>query len=138
MATGPLAPPTVDEPCRDTTSVKLRPVLCQARIALKPCDLRCIGELVIIGIMSSLPLHFLLLTVAGWMTRDSQRVMQYVLAENAVLREQVARHSGPVANHLSDTGERFIHQVCEPVASGAARAASCNSIGLPSGSSSWI
>jgi hypothetical protein len=35
--------------------------------------------------MSSLPLHFLLLTVAGWMTRDSQRVTEYLLAENAVL-----------------------------------------------------
>ena len=40
-------------------------VLCQARIALKPCDFRCTGVLVIIGIISSLPLHFLLLTVAG-------------------------------------------------------------------------
>jgi hypothetical protein len=39
--------------------------------------------------MSSLPLHLLLLTVAGWMTRDSQRVTHYLLAENAVLGEQL-------------------------------------------------
>jgi hypothetical protein len=39
--------------------------------------------------MSSLPLQFLLLTIAGWMTRDHQRVAAYLLAENAVLREQL-------------------------------------------------
>lgn len=37
--------------------------------------------------MPSLPLQFLLLTVAGWMTRDSQRVTEYLLAENAVLQK---------------------------------------------------
>ena len=39
--------------------------------------------------MSTLPLQFLLLTVAGWMTRDHQKVTEYLLAENAVLREQL-------------------------------------------------
>ena len=39
--------------------------------------------------MPSLPLQFLLLTIAGWMTRDHQRVTGYLLAENAVLREQL-------------------------------------------------
>jgi putative transposase len=39
--------------------------------------------------MSSLPLQFLLLTIAGWMTRDQQRVTDYLLAENAVLRQQL-------------------------------------------------
>jgi transposase InsO family protein len=39
--------------------------------------------------MSNLPVHFLLLTLAGWMTRDHQRVTDYLLAENAVLREQL-------------------------------------------------
>jgi transposase InsO family protein len=39
--------------------------------------------------MPSLPLQFLLLTIAGWMTRDHQRVTEYLLAENAVLREQL-------------------------------------------------
>jgi hypothetical protein len=52
---------------------------------LKPRDFRCPGEPATISLMSSLPLHFLLLTVAGWMTRDSQRVTEYLLAENAVL-----------------------------------------------------
>jgi hypothetical protein len=39
--------------------------------------------------MSSLPLQFLMLTLAGWMTRDQQRVTDYLLAENAVLRQQL-------------------------------------------------
>ena len=39
--------------------------------------------------MPSLPLQFLLLTIAGWMTRASQSVTQYLLTENAVLREQL-------------------------------------------------
>jgi hypothetical protein len=39
--------------------------------------------------MTSLPLQFLLLTMAGWMTRDQQRVTEYLRAENAVLREQL-------------------------------------------------
>jgi hypothetical protein len=39
--------------------------------------------------MSTLPLQFLLLTIAGWMTRDSQRVTEDLLAENTVLREQL-------------------------------------------------
>ena len=39
--------------------------------------------------MSSLPLQFLLLTVAGWMTRDQRRVTEYLLAENKVLRQQL-------------------------------------------------
>jgi hypothetical protein len=36
--------------------------------------------------MSSLPLQFLMLTLAGWMTRDQQRITEYLFAENAVLR----------------------------------------------------
>jgi hypothetical protein len=33
--------------------------------------------------------QLLLLTSAGWMTRDHQRVTEYLLAENSVLREQL-------------------------------------------------
>jgi hypothetical protein len=39
--------------------------------------------------MSSSPLQFLMLTLAGWMTRDQQLVTEYLLAENAVLRQQL-------------------------------------------------
>jgi transposase InsO family protein len=39
--------------------------------------------------MSLLPLQFLLLTIGGWMTRDQQKVVAYLLAENEVLREQL-------------------------------------------------
>jgi hypothetical protein len=41
--------------------------------------------------MSSLPLQFLLLAIAGWMTRDHQSVTEYLLAENAVPANQLAR-----------------------------------------------
>jgi hypothetical protein len=40
--------------------------------------------------MSSLPFQFLLLTVASWMTRDQRLVTEYLLAENAVLRQQLS------------------------------------------------
>jgi len=39
--------------------------------------------------MSSLPLQFLLVTVAGWMTRNQNCVNEYLVAGNAVLREQL-------------------------------------------------
>jgi putative transposase len=39
--------------------------------------------------MSCAPLHFLLLTVAGWMTRNQRLVTEYLLAENAMLRQQL-------------------------------------------------
>jgi hypothetical protein len=42
--------------------------------------------------MPSLPLQFLLLTVAGWITRDQRLVTEYLLAENAVLRQQLGGH----------------------------------------------
>jgi transposase InsO family protein len=37
--------------------------------------------------MSPLPLQFLLLTIAGWMTRDQRVVVEYLLAELSVYRE---------------------------------------------------
>jgi transposase InsO family protein len=39
--------------------------------------------------MSTMPLRFLLLAVAGWMTRDQRLVTEYLLAENVVLREKL-------------------------------------------------
>ena len=47
------------------------------------------NDAVTIVVMSTLPVQFLLLTLAGWMTRDHQRVTAYLLAENAVLREHL-------------------------------------------------
>jgi transposase InsO family protein len=40
-------------------------------------------------LMSRLPLQFLALALAGWMTRDQRLVTEYLLAENTVLREQL-------------------------------------------------
>jgi hypothetical protein len=64
-------------------------VLCQPTIAMKLHDFPRVEEAATIGVMSSLPLQFLLLTVAGWMTRDHQRITEYLLAENAGLRQQL-------------------------------------------------
>jgi hypothetical protein len=42
--------------------------------------------------MSSAPLKLVLLTVAGWMPRNQNAVTEYLIAENAVLREQLRGH----------------------------------------------
>ena len=39
--------------------------------------------------MSPPPLHFLLLTLAGWMNRHQQNAIEYLLEENRVLREHL-------------------------------------------------
>ena len=39
--------------------------------------------------MSTLPLQFLILTVAGWVNRGQQDVIEYLQEENRILREQV-------------------------------------------------
>ena len=39
--------------------------------------------------MSPTPLHFLLLTLAGWMNRHQQNAIEYLLEENRVLREHL-------------------------------------------------
>jgi putative transposase len=39
--------------------------------------------------MLTLPLQFLALALAGWMTRDQRLVTEYLLAENTALREQL-------------------------------------------------
>ena len=61
--------------------------------------------------MSSLPLQFLLLTIAGWMTRDQQRVTEYLLAENAVLREQLRgrriRYTDAQRRRLAEAAKRL-------------------------------
>jgi hypothetical protein len=39
--------------------------------------------------MNTLPLQFLILSVAGWVNRSQQDVIDYLREENRVLREQV-------------------------------------------------
>ena len=39
--------------------------------------------------MERLPLQFLMLTVAGWVNRHQQEVIDYLQEENRVLREQL-------------------------------------------------
>jgi hypothetical protein len=66
--------------------VRCDAVLCHLRNAVNRHGFQRGRVAATMGPMSSLPLQFLLLTVAGWMTRDQQRVTEYLLAENAVLR----------------------------------------------------
>jgi putative transposase len=46
--------------------------------------------------MNSLPLQFLILTMAGWVNRNQQDVIEYLREENRILRE-----------HLGDRRPRF-------------------------------
>ena len=39
--------------------------------------------------MSTLPLQFLILTMAGWVNRNQQDVIDYLREENRILREHV-------------------------------------------------
>ena len=41
--------------------------------------------------MSSLHVQFLMLMFAGWVNRSQQQVIEYLQAENRVLREQIGR-----------------------------------------------
>jgi hypothetical protein len=43
--------------------------------------------------MNTLPLQFLILTVAGWVNRRQQNVIEYLLEENRILREHVGDRS---------------------------------------------
>jgi hypothetical protein len=43
----------------------------------------------IFGPMNTLHLEFLMLTFAGWVNRSQQDVIEYLLEENRVLREQL-------------------------------------------------
>jgi hypothetical protein len=52
-------------------------------------------------------LQFLLLTVAGWMTRDQRRLTDYLLAENRVLREQLRGHHIRVTPRQLEDSERI-------------------------------
>ncbi len=40
--------------------------------------------------MNTLPLQFLILAFAGWANRSQQDVIEYLQAENRVLREQLS------------------------------------------------
>jgi hypothetical protein len=75
--------------------------------------------------MSTLPLQFLLLTVAGWKTRDHQKVTEYLLAENALLRQQLGgrrivytdaqrRRLATAANNLARKALRHLDTLVTP------------------------
>jgi hypothetical protein len=64
-------------------------VLCHPWIALKAYDFCLAHQAPGSALCRPCLCSFVLLTIAGWMTRDHQRVTEYLLAENAVLREQL-------------------------------------------------
>jgi hypothetical protein len=54
--------------------------------------------------MDTLPLQFLILTVAGWISRRQQDVIEYLLEENRILRE----HVGDRRLQFTDTQRRSL------------------------------
>jgi hypothetical protein len=67
-----------------------------------------------------LPLRLLLLTLAGWANRHQQHVMDYLLEENRVLREQLrgrrVRLTDGQRRRLGVKGQRLGRQVLRQVA----------------------
>jgi putative transposase len=61
--------------------------------------------------MSTLPLQFLILTVAGWVNRNQQDVIDYLREENRVLREHLGdrriRFTDTQRQHLALKGKRL-------------------------------
>jgi hypothetical protein len=49
--------------------------------------------------MNPLPLQFLVMTLAGWVNRSQQDVIEYLQEENRVLREHLGgRRSSPISS----------------------------------------
>jgi hypothetical protein len=67
-----------------------------------------------------LPLRLLLLTLAGWGNRHQQHVIDYLIEENRVLREQLrgrrVRLTDGQRRRLAVKGQRFGRQVLRQVA----------------------
>ena len=68
-----------------------------------------------------LPLWVLLLTVSGWDHRQQQEVIEYLIEENRVLREQIGnrrlRLSDNQRRRLAAKGMRLGRQILERIAS---------------------
>jgi hypothetical protein len=66
-----------------------------------------------------LPLRLLLLTLAGWVNRHQQHVIDYLVEENRVLREQLAgrrvRLTDDQRRRLAAGGQRLGRQVLRQV-----------------------
>jgi hypothetical protein len=80
-----------------------------------------------IAVMSSLPLQFLLLTVAGWSAGDQRRVTEYLLAENAALVGAFERDSSAgriVRAYVCRTPSRAVASAVEHTAGSANTAGS--------------
>src|ERR671918_769724 len=67
-----------------------------------------------------LPLRLLLLTLAGWVNRHQQHVIEYLVEENRVLREQLrgrrVRLTDDQRRRLAAKGQRLGRQVLRQVA----------------------
>ena len=45
------------------------------------------------------PLHLLVISLAGWLNKEQRKILEYLLAENAVLRQQLAKKRLRLADH---------------------------------------
>jgi hypothetical protein len=76
-----------------------------------------------------LPLRLLLLTLAGWVNRHQQHVIDYLAEENRVLREQLrgqrVRLTDDQRRRLAAKGQRLGRQALRQVATIVTPARSC-------------
>jgi hypothetical protein len=56
--------------------------------------------------MNPLPLQFLLMTLAGWVNRNQQDVIEYLQEENRVLREHLGGRRFPFTNGMDQAIDR--------------------------------
>jgi hypothetical protein len=69
----------------------------------------------------TLPLRLLFLSVSGWVYRQQQEVVEYLVEENRVLREQIGKRKVRFTNEqrrrLAAKGKRLGRQILQQVAS---------------------
>jgi transposase InsO family protein len=62
-------------------------------------------------VLSTAPLQFLILLVAGWLRRSQGEAIEYLRAENRVLRSRL----GPQRLRFTDTERRLLAEKCKPL-----------------------
>ena len=45
------------------------------------------------------PFHLLVISLAGWLNKEQRKILEYLLAENAVLRQQLGRKRLRLTDH---------------------------------------
>jgi hypothetical protein len=78
-----------------------------------------------VAVTSTAPLHFLILLVAGWLGRSQSEAIEYLRAENRVLRSRL----GPRRLRFADAERRLLAEKGKPL--GRARLAAVASLATP-------